>query len=149
TCTALLMHEHPSSTCPLQSLSMPSHASGLGPTAPAHEPHAPDAHDCVPCLHAPTLLPQVRSALSAQEHPSSAVPLQSSSIPLHVSGCGPMLPTQISHAPFTQVCPPCLHAPTLLPHKRTAPFVHWHPSSAVPSQSSSMPLHVSGCEPTP
>src|SRR5439155_21154041 len=127
----------------------PPHTSGVGSTAPTHDPHAPAEHVRVPALHAPTLLPQDSFAPSMQAHPSSTTPLQSSSIPLHASGCGPTAPVHAPHAPLAHVCVPARHAPTLLPQRRSVPLVHAHPSSTCPSQfSSSVPSHTSGEGPT-
>src|SRR4051812_48764290 len=113
-------------------------------------PHAPFAHACDPGLQAPTLLPQTCTAPFRQVHPSSVVPLQSSSAPLHVSGPGSTAPVHALHAPWVHAWVPCRHAPTPLPHKRTTPSVHAHPSSTCPSQfSSTCPSHVSGPGPTP
>src|SRR5439155_1134273 len=140
--TAPFVHEHPSSAVPSQSSSMPSHTSGRGATPPAHAPHAPFAHVCVPCLHAPRLLPHACTVPFVHEHPSSAVPSQSSSTPLHVSGRGSMAPTHTPQAPLVHVCVPCLHAPRLVPHTRIAPFAHEHPSSTTPLQLLSMPSHT-------
>src|SRR5438270_14089853 len=55
--TAPLMHAHPSSAVPSQSLSTPSQTSALGPTPPVHAPHLPPEQACVPSLHTPRLVP--------------------------------------------------------------------------------------------
>src|SRR4051812_47660039 len=138
------MQRHPSSTTPSQLSSIPLHVSWPGLTAPAHDPHAPPLHVCVPDLHAPTALPQRRTCPLAQAHPSSTTPLQfSSTDPSHTSVTGPTEPVHDPQVPLAQVCVPALHAPTLVPHDCTAPSTHEHPSSTVPSQLSSIPLHVS------
>jgi hypothetical protein len=59
----------PSSTCPSQSLSLPSQISGDGIT-PLHADHAPDAHVRSPAVHTPLLREQgVFSPLLAQLAP--------------------------------------------------------------------------------
>ena len=79
-------------------------------------PHLPPEQACVPSLHTPRLVPHAWTVPSMQMHPSSGVPSQSSSIPLHVSGFGAMAPVHVPHAPPAQDRVPCLHAPRLLPH---------------------------------
>jgi len=73
-----------------------------------------------------------------QDHPSSQVPSQSSSIPLHTSAGGMQLP----HAQeLLHVLVPAV--PQLVVQPPVVPLQHDHPSSQVPSQSSSIPLHTS------
>src|ERR1700679_1828812 len=55
-----------SSTVPLQFSSTPVHASGLGPTPPAHGPKTPAWQVFRPYLHVPTSLPQTWVAPSTQ-----------------------------------------------------------------------------------
>src|SRR5262245_55332483 len=69
----------PSSAVPSQSLSIPSHASGVGPTPPMQGVHVPPMQNCCPSSQAPTLLPQDCTEPSTHEQPSSVVPSQSSS----------------------------------------------------------------------
>src|SRR5262249_17992632 len=71
-----------SSGVPLQSLSRPSHTSGLGLIAPTHT-GAPMRQVSTPNLHAPTL-DWPHGPMSVR--PSSMRPLQLSSSPLHISG---------------------------------------------------------------
>src|SRR5262245_2307589 len=72
---------------------------------------------------------------------SSMTLSQSSSTPLHSSGVGSLLPTQVSD-PFKHCSVPRLHGNTLLmPHEPPASVGK---SSTMPSQSSSAPLHSSG-----
>src|SRR5512139_2033834 len=60
-----------------QSLSSPSQTSPIGPVSPAHGPHVPPTHVCVPCTHAPALDPQACVAPSVHVQPSSVDPSQS------------------------------------------------------------------------
>src|SRR4051812_44795748 len=70
---------------PLQSLSLPSQISGVGPTAPT-QVIMPAVHAVRPCLHSPTLLPQTWPTCG--KLPLSTVPSQLLSMPSHVSGLG-------------------------------------------------------------
>src|SRR5437762_625226 len=103
-----------SSTWPLQLLSRPSHTSALGPMLPWHAftpfTHAntvalpPATHWYTPVLQwvpAMELMPSSRLPVGQQAvfpHASvtllSMTPLQSSSMPLHSSDCGPTAPEQ-------------------------------------------------------
>src|SRR5438105_4763365 len=148
----------PSSMVPLQSLSTPSHTSADGPTEPVH-PFTPDEQVIVPALHWPTQFatspPGQRVAHAAPTSVGllSTAPSQSSSMPLHTSALGPIDPAH-SGLPFTQLEVPARHWPTQfatrppgqLPPHGTPTSVGL--SSAVPSQSSSSPLHSSGVGPT-
>jgi hypothetical protein len=71
----------PSSITPLQSLSTPSHVSGLGLVPPTHT-KAPPVHVNVPGEHAPMLVPQLAPPPGL---PSSVEPSQLLSIPSHTS----------------------------------------------------------------
>src|SRR5574338_1057700 len=69
----------------------------------------------------------------------STTPSQSSSRPLHSSGPPPLPPTHTSEPPW-QVYVPGEHTPIELPQLPPPPG---SPSSIMPSQSSSVPLHTS------
>src|SRR5262245_52980382 len=101
---------------PSQSSSWLLHVSGIGPTAPTHEPQAPPEQVCVPATHAPTSVPHGCVAPLVHEHPSSTTPSQSSSIKLQVSVPGPTDPPHTPHAPAKHPCVPDTHAPTSVPH---------------------------------
>ncbi len=73
-----------------------------------------------------------------QPKPSSHVPLQSSSTPLQTSAGGMQVPS--AHV-LSQVCIPVL--PQLVVHDWLEPWTHAKVSSAVPLQSSSIPLQIS------
>jgi hypothetical protein len=80
-------------------------------------------------------------------HPSPlyASPSQSWSSASHCSGCGPT-PLHAPHVPFVwHVCVPFTHSPTSLPQGCVAPLMQEHPGSGMPSQSLSLPSHVSVC----
>ena len=118
-------------------------------TSPRQLPHLPLVQICVPAIHSPVLLPQLCFApsLQLQPAPSSVIPLQSSSIPLQLSGFGLISPTHALHLFCVHVCKPERHAPRSLPQGLVSPSLHTHPalpSSMVPLQSSSMLLQVSG-----
>src|SRR4051812_7929479 len=82
-----------SSVAPLQSLSTPSHVSGLGPTPPT-QVSAPLEHAITPAVHGPIPhLPEGQQA-TAEPGTSSMIPLQSSSMPLQASTPGSTSPTQ-------------------------------------------------------
>src|SRR5207247_462420 len=75
----------PLSTTPLQSLSMPSQTSGVGVPATHESRTAPATHEVVPVdAQAPT--PQL---VATDTYPSSACPLQFSSIPLQLVSAAP------------------------------------------------------------
>jgi hypothetical protein len=73
-----------------------------------------------------------------QAKPSSRMPSQSSSIPLHCSAGAAQLPHvhELPHVSWPVDAQPVVH-------DRMAPRTHPKPSSGVPSQSSSTPLQVS------
>jgi hypothetical protein len=79
------------------------------------------------------------------------MPLQSSSIALHVSGAGSIAPTHGPRAPPMHACDPFAHAPSSLPHSiASEPTRQAQPSSTVPSQSSSdVPSQTSATATTP
>src|SRR5438445_427414 len=83
-----------SSVRALQSLSLPSHTSAVGPVDPV-QVRMPLAQVMVPALHSPMQLATTPPGqLVAQAAPTSVgllstVPLQSSSTPLQVSAVGP------------------------------------------------------------
>ena len=74
--------------------------------------------------------------------PSSIVPSQSSSTPLQDSVAGSTLPTQTT-APAWHCVTPNAQGAMLLAPQAVPMFVG--ESSIAPSQSSSLPLHVSSC----
>jgi hypothetical protein len=78
-------------------------------------------------------MPLPHAPVHARDTPSSIVPSQSSSTPLHDSGVG-CRPMHALHIPAPHVCIPAPHAP--LQARSSA-------SSTVPLQSSSTPLQVS------
>src|SRR5205814_6874924 len=98
-------------------------------------PNVPIMQTWVPCMHTPTSgKPQFCVS-------PSTTPSQSSSRPLHTSVVG-VMPVHVLHTPPgapVQVCVPGVHTPTDEPHGRV------RPSSTVPLQLSSRPLHTSGC----
>src|SRR5436305_246790 len=91
-----------SSTTPLQSLSIPSQISGLGPLDP-EQSFAPLVHTTTPGLHWPMQLASIPPGQAEPQAPptsvsldgSSTIPLQSSSSPLQVSGIGPTVCRQV------------------------------------------------------
>jgi hypothetical protein len=95
------------------------------------------SHSRVPAV--PQIVVHVRISPCTQPNPSSAVPLQSSSAPLQISA-GAAHTLQVHAAP--QVRAPVL--PQVVVHTPGSPTAHANPSSTVPSQSSSRPLHTSG-----
>src|SRR5262249_20823086 len=74
----------PSSMAPSQSLSSPSHCSGMGPTLP-EQTRVPLTHAMVPVEHSPVLMPHDVPTCGT---PSSTMPSQSLSLPSHTSGLG-------------------------------------------------------------
>ena len=56
------------------------------------------------------------------------------------SARGPIDPAQAAYCPFTQVCVPAWHSPVSVPQGMVVPSRQLHPSSTIPSQSSSPPL---------
>src|SRR4051794_3162347 len=80
----------PSSIEPLQLSSKLLQVSVAGPVEPT-QLSAPLWHCSVPCLQVPTMLPQTPPPPGLS---SSIEPLQLSSLPLHVSVLGSMLPVQ-------------------------------------------------------
>jgi hypothetical protein len=127
-------HEKPSSTVASQSSSTPLQLSA----AAVHAPHPQlESQVCMPLD--PQVVVQLLIAPTAQVNPSSGTPLQSSSMPLQVSAGG-------EHTPHEQLV---LHTrlpvePQLVMHVPVSPRTHVKASSAVPSQSSSRALQVSG-----
>ena len=125
----------PSSTLPSQSLSALSQTSTPG--ALGSQMVAPFTQAVVPGPQAPGS-PLSQTSLPT---PSSVLPSQSSSIALQVSGRGSASVAEHSTAP--------LAAQTFTPLPKQAPTPIWQaspapvPSSTLPSQSSSAPLHVS------
>ena len=127
----------PLSTTPSQSSSCPLQVSSLEAVACTHA-SAPLAHAVVPGEQTPGF--PVRQVTPAPGLPLSTVPSQSSSLPLHVSA--------LARTVCEQETAPPLHTVTPGAHTPTLPV--WHacpppglPLSTVPSQSSSLPLHVS------
>ena len=126
-------HWYPSSHVPSQSSSMPLQVSPGGTQNPqSHEP----VHVRLPVL--PQVVVQVPDWPAQHAKVSSHSPSQSSSAPLHVSAGGTQLPHM--HEP-EQVRVPVV--PQLVEQLVLVPEQQVHPSSHRPSQSSSMPLHVS------
>src|SRR5205085_770577 len=131
----------PSSTAPLQSLSSPSQVSGDGCTFWLHASE-PFVQEVVPAAQSPA---------APAEHgwlepglPSSTAPWQSLSMPSHGSGegCASCLHAT---APAGQAVVPAAQAPSVpVEHAAPPPGL---PLSTVPSQSLSLPSHVSatGC----
>ena len=79
-----------------------------------------------------------------QTQPLSMMPSQSSSMLLQVSVAGFTPPAHAPQRPFTQVSVPGRQIPTVArPHDRVVPSRQSHPSSTIPSQSSSPPLQSS------
>jgi len=122
-----------SSQSPSQSSSSPLQVSDGGVQLPqaqeAEQIRVPDDPQLV-----------VQLAVSPRQHPkpSSHIPSQSSSTPLHISDGGVQLP-QVHED--VQVREPT--DPQVVVQLPEAPAQHVKPSSQVPSQSSSWPLHVS------
>jgi hypothetical protein len=120
---------------PSQSWSIPSSQISIGGVQ-APSAHAPSQrrvpavpHDVVHGTDAPC----------TQAKPSSAAPLQSSSMPLHVSaGAAHTLQLQVALQMREPVEP---HA---VVHEPISPAAHVEASSVSMSQSSSTPLHTSG-----
>src|SRR5690349_12211674 len=77
----------PLSIVPSQSLSLPSQTSGDGGTSLAQS-STPELHTRAPCMHSPLVIPQAWPTWGRL--PSSAVPLQSLSMPSQVSPAGPL-----------------------------------------------------------
>src|SRR5262249_51385801 len=128
----------PSSVCPLQSLSAPSHISGDGCTFWLHTIIPPELA-IAPAAQTPGS--PVLQPWPPPGSPSSVWPLQSLSTPSHISGdgCTFWLHTSI----------PLVHA--LVPAAQTpgSPVLQsWpppgSPSSVWPLQSLSTPSHISG-----
>ncbi len=120
----------PSSTRPLQSLSRPSHTSGLGCGA-EHGVQPPFTQLFTPSPHA------VEQGWSWS--PSSTRPLQLLSMPSQISGPVGM---QVWHCPFWQVCPGA-HAFRHLPQFCASLLSDAsQPLAALPSQSSNPELHA-------
>src|SRR5262245_15197930 len=126
-----------SSTLPLQSSSRPLHISAVG-CCVWRQCGAPDRQVVLPAAQTPGR--PVLHAAPAPGFPSSTVPSQSSSRPLHISLEAWTFGAQISDPP-EQVRVPAAQTPEI-PVAQAAPPPGF-PSSAAPSQSSSMPLHVS------
>src|SRR5262245_12315326 len=126
-----------SSTSPLQSLSIPSHCSPVGPTPPLHT-RPPPLHTVTPGSHAPIELPH---GCPTSTGLLSGTPLQSSSRPLQRSTLGPISPAHC-RLPPTQIVWPSVHWPVLFEPHGIPTSVGL--SSTTPLQSSSRPLHVSG-----
>jgi hypothetical protein len=130
-------HSKPSSAIPSQSSSSPLQVSAGAAQGP--QPHAA-SHPRVPAE--PHVVTQEPLVPGEQAKPSSGTASQSSSSPLHDSGGGrhpaPAGGSQAGeHAPAPLV-------PQLVVHGVERPTAHGNPSSVVPSQSSSTPLHTSG-----
>jgi hypothetical protein len=129
-------HSAVSSTIPSQSSSMPVHPSAGGVHVPSVQ--AVELHVRVPVDVQLVVHDAVEPAM--QPNPSSAVPSQSSSAPLHVSAGG-------MHVLHSQLAP---HVwvpvePQDDVHDLVAPRTQAYTSSAAPLQSSSTPLHCSCC----
>src|SRR5690349_1007441 len=125
----------PSSVVPSQSSSRPLQRSVVGPTSPA-QLSEPPMQVVVPRTHSPVSVPQAAPPPGLL---SSMFESQSSSIELQVSVPGRTSPVQTS-APAVQTMVPVEQAPTSEPQTAPPPgFI----SSVVPSQSSSIALHVS------
>src|SRR6185436_1917217 len=91
----------------------------------------------VPRLHSPTSVAPHGPRLVS---PSSNLPSQSSSRPLHVSGPPSILPMQ-TIAPLTHELTPATHSPTSVPHGPPPPGL---PSSIMPLQLLSLLSQTSG-----
>jgi hypothetical protein len=124
---------HVSSHRPSQSSSMPLQVSDGGTQLPQAQELL---HVRVPVV--PQLVVQLPLVPRQQAHVSSQPPSQSSSMPLHVSVGGVQLPhvQELEHMREPVV-------PQLVVQLPLEPRQHGYPSSHVPSQSSSTPLHVS------
>ena len=71
---APFVHAQPGSGVPSQSLSIPSHVSGLGLISPAHSAdHVPLTHAWVPCLQGGVPLPHGRAGTSSSILPSQSL----------------------------------------------------------------------------
>src|SRR5690606_13387547 len=124
---------------PSQSSSIPLQLSA----GSAHAEGAAGMHALVqvPVPVEPQLVVQLALCPAAQAKPSSRVPSQSSSTPLHTSAGGVhAAPLGIAHA---LVHAPLPVVPHEVVHETLAPSAQAKPSSGAPSQSSSMPLQVS------
>src|SRR3990167_4593209 len=99
--------------------------------------------------HIPVLHSSGGSA-GLHRHPSSTSASQSLSTPSQISESGPMYPTP-PHAPqypsALHVWVPETHAPTSLPQGMASPGMQSHPSSMLPSQSSSREFQSSASGP--
>src|SRR4051812_4684428 len=138
------------SATPSQSLSSPSQISGPGSTQPSQTKPRVPRQTRWPALHVPT--PTLAGSRPAQmqvwpvwvKGPSSTMPLQLSSRPLHTSVIGtPPSPAWQTSAPPTQAVMPAWQVPMLAP--QVTPVPGSVPSSTMPLQLSSTPLHTS-CE---
>src|SRR5882672_9245697 len=113
------------SALPSQSLSLPSQISAAGPMQPS-QTIPPLRHNVFPAVHTPTptcacvSLGQRQAAPTPGRTPSSMRPLQSSSLPLHVSGLGMLIVLQTS-LPFTQTVTPAEQVPMPLPQATPTP----------------------------
>jgi len=132
-CTSPDRHAKPSSTLPSQSSSMPLHVSvgGVQLLQVQVELQVREPVDPQEVVHVP-------AAPLQQPKSSSQAPSQSSSDPLHTS----LGAAQLPHAQAV------LHTrepvvPQDVVHDSVTPLQQANPSSQVPSQSSSAPLHVS------
>ena len=127
-------HADVSSQIVSQSSSVPLHTSTGGVQVPHSQP---EVQVCVP-PGVPHALVQARVAPGTQVKPSSIVPSQSSSAPLHTSAGG----TQASNTHIElQTCVPV--EPQVVVHDCISAGEHSTVSSTSPSQSSSTPLHPS------
>src|SRR5207249_4653391 len=118
----------PSSTWPLQSLSMPSQTSGLG---------VPGVQACgTPPTQLSTVRVQAPTPQGVRPRPSSTCPLQSLSMPSQTSGLG-VPGVHRWGTPPTQLSTVRVQAPT-------PQVVRPRPSSTWPLQSLSMPSQTSG-----
>jgi hypothetical protein len=95
------------SMIPLQSLSVLSQTSGVGPTAPTHVP-TPFWQERVPWLHAPSALPH-----EVPSSPSSTAPLQLLSNPSQISAVGNVAVQELNE-PKLHTWYPTVHLPTML-----------------------------------
>ncbi len=129
----------PSSTAPLQSLSLPSQVSALGCTFWL-QTMPPFEHAVVPAEQTPSL--PVLQAWPPPGFPSSAMPLQSLSLPSQVSALGCVFCTHWIEPP-TQCCVPGAQTPCW-PVAQVPP-PPGSPSSMAPLQLLSMPSQTSTC----
>src|SRR5581483_11685775 len=129
--------EAPSSTRPLQSLSSPSQISALAAVVWWHD-SAPLEQTMVPAAHTPDL--PVEHATPVPGTLSSTIPLQSLSSPSHTSADAWAFWLQ-RIAPLVQLVVPAAQTP-VLPVLQASPPPGL-PSSTVPLQLSSSPLHTS------